>query len=275
MTTVPMGPEAFGRNEWTTVYWLAGAGFMINARGTILLIDPVLGTMQEDCRVSELGLPMKVVYPVSVPEIPQVDVVLYTHSDDDHLGPETARRLIALNPVFAGPPPVFARLAGFGAKTSGMRMCRTGEVFRFGEISVEITPADHPWQLLDPEQYGRPFQPGDCCGYLVTTPDCRCFFPGDTRLMEEHLQVPGVELLALDVSVCTYHLGHAGAAVLANAHRHALLLPCHYGTYASDSPAQTGDPDDLTAMIAGGNERMRRLAPGECVRMRDHGEILL
>ena len=93
--------------------------------------------------------------------------------------------------------------------------------------------------------------------------------------MEEHLQVRGVDLLALDASVCTYHLGHEGASVLANAHRQALLLPCHYGTYETDSPAQAGDPDELAAMIADGHGRMRRLAPGECVRMREHGEIPL
>ena len=39
---VPLGPEAFAPRADTTVTWLGGAGILPNARGTRVMIDPVL-----------------------------------------------------------------------------------------------------------------------------------------------------------------------------------------------------------------------------------------
>ena len=43
--TIPMGPEAFGPSDHTTVYWLGGAGVFINSRGTLLMVDPTISTI--------------------------------------------------------------------------------------------------------------------------------------------------------------------------------------------------------------------------------------
>ena len=40
--TVHIGPEAFGRIDYTEIRWLAGGGAMINSRGTVIMLDPVL-----------------------------------------------------------------------------------------------------------------------------------------------------------------------------------------------------------------------------------------
>ncbi len=71
-----------------------------------------------------------------------------------------------------------------------------------GKQSIRID-----WQVLDPARYGPSFGPDDCCGYLVHTPEGTIWHPGDTTLLPEHLEIPGVGVLLLDVSRGDFHLG--------------------------------------------------------------------
>ncbi|MFZ5966121.1 MAG: MBL fold metallo-hydrolase [Bacillota bacterium] len=271
---VQITEEAFKVSDNTSIAWLASAGFLINARGTVILIDPVLMTSPDQEDLSEAGLKMSISYPIKSTDIPKVDAVLYTHPDHDHLGQITAQVLAQLNPRFIGPHTVFNRLAQIGVNPRNIETCRTGDIFKIDDVTIEITPADHPWQLQDPQRCGKPFRSGDCCGFIVTTPDVRCFFPGDTRLMEEHLMVRDIDLLALDVSLDPFHLNHPGAIVLANSMPEALLVPIHYGTYdAPGKPAHCGDPNDVFDKVKNGNERARILAPGEFLTFKDRAEM--
>mgnify|MGYP000217110961 CR=1 FL=1 len=88
---------------------------------------------------------------------------------------------------------------------------------------------------------------GECCGFLIDAPEGRLYFPGDTRLMEYHLSLTDIDVLALDVSTCEYHLNHTSAIVLANHFPKAYLLPFHYGTY--DCPTVAATVENLKIFI--------------------------
>ncbi|MDR0400658.1 MAG: MBL fold metallo-hydrolase [Treponema sp.] len=274
--------DAFGPAKDTRLFWLGQAGFMLNARGIILLLDPLLITRAGDPVLSETGSEMFAPWPIEAEQIPRTDAVLYTHTDDDHLGPETAKILMKLDPVFIGTPYCRDRLQELGASPvrclSGVPLCtskrgKNGNTFDIGEVVIEILPADHPWQLLDPDAYGRVFGPEDCCGFRVTTMDGVFVFPGDTRLMKHHIEMQGVAVLALDVSQDPYHLGLQGAAVLTKHLKDSLLIPYHYGTFRSDSPAHSGDPEEVLGGIEDGLRRGRILAPGQPLILREGKEI--
>lgn len=82
--------------------------------------------------------------------------------------------------------------------------------------------------------------------------------------MEYHLSLSDIDVLALDVSTCEYHLNHTSAIVLANHFPKAYLLPFHYGTY--DCPtvaAHCGEPEDIYPYITNSLQRGLILAPGE------------
>lgn len=68
--------------------WLGMAGFLINARGTTLMIDPLLG---------EFDLPVLLDFPIAAGAVPQLDAVLVTHSDNERLSKskKTLRQLIS------------------------------------------------------------------------------------------------------------------------------------------------------------------------------------
>lgn len=40
--TQPFGKEAFGSSKETTIRWLGMGGFLINSRGTTIMVDPLL-----------------------------------------------------------------------------------------------------------------------------------------------------------------------------------------------------------------------------------------
>lgn len=263
LQSVQLDESAFSKREDTVVTWLGGAGFLINCAGVIILIDPVLSVSLENPEISECGLKLRIKLPILAEQVPKVDYILYTHADSDHLGPITALTLAKLNPKFIGTYPVYYQLTQLGVNPKQISVCRVGEKICIEDIIVEIIPADHPWQLMARERAGRPYRMGDCCGFILNTKDGRLLFPGDTRLMEEHLEIKDIDLLALDVSSDEYHLNHTSAVVLANNLPNAYLIPIHYGTYDSEKPAHIGEPSDVYPKISNSDKRGLILAPGE------------
>ena len=262
--TIRLTPAAFAPIDHTTITWLTGGGFLVNARGTLLMIDPAISMDPVRPGFEETGHRLLVDLPIEAREVPRLDAVLYTHADLDHLAPRTAAELARTGAVYLGPSPVVRKLAerGIAAETAQTNTPRT-----IGPATITPTGADHPWQLLDPSRWGAPWGPDDCCGYRIETPDGALWCPGDTRLLDEHLTQSRVDLLLLDVSPDTYHLGVESAARLADAYPDAVLLPYHYGSYdAPTSTAFNGDPAAVATRLRDPT-RLRPIPPGQPVRL--------
>jgi L-ascorbate metabolism protein UlaG (beta-lactamase superfamily) len=265
LPTQRIGPEAFQESAETALWWLTNAGFLVNARGTLLMVDPAISMSKESPGLHETGHTLLIPLPIEASEVPRLDAVLYTHSDYDHLALRTAQLLLERTTArFIGPPTVAGALARAGFPDARLLVSRPRLSFRVGQIEVTATPADHPWQLQDPERFGPAFAPEDCVGYLLETPDGAIWHPGDTRLMPQHLRLRGVDILLLDVSRNEYHLGVRGAAELANTLPAPTIIPHHYGSFDDpDHTAYNGDPAEVAAMVRDGERRFRVLAPGE------------
>ncbi len=260
--SISLTPAAFEVAAETALYWLGSAGFLINGRGSLLLIDPHI-TLVGPGRI-EGGWRLLVDLPIEAAAVPRLDAVLYTHSDGDHLARRSAQVLLPTGARYFGPPPVLKVLRDLAVPEERLQAVFYGEQFQVGAVAVTPTPADHPHQLRDPARLGPPFAPGDCCGYLLATADGCIWCPGDTRLMEEHLQVRDVDVLLCDVSRDEWHLGVESSARLANAVGAPHLIPYHFGTYdAPRSSAFNGDPEDVASKIHDAGRRFHRLAPGE------------
>jgi L-ascorbate metabolism protein UlaG (beta-lactamase superfamily) len=262
--TIPIRPEAFEPSDRSTLWWLTQAGFLINARGMLIVIDPAITLEPGSADVSEAGFKLLVSLPIRASEIPRLDLVLITHTDVDHLAPLTVRELIRTGATFACPKPVIAKLVELGVPAHQTQLVKPGEHLDQGGVEILVTPADHAYQVLDPDKYGSPFGPEDCCGYLLKTPDGTIWCTGDTRLLDTHLAVRDVDVFLLDVSRDPFHLGIQNAARLANSTGAPVVIPHHYGTYdAPDFDALNGDPTEVAPYLADAERRMRVLAPGE------------
>ncbi len=253
---LPVTPEAFGARTGTEITWLGGAGILLNVRGTVLLIDPLL---------TGFDMPTLFDCPLRPEDVKRLDAVLVTHIDNDHFSRETCRALADRHPAFHSTGYVAEEMRRAGVPGEGHAI---GETFMAGsDIRVTLTPAKHNWQEGIPEFAFRTWAEEDYCGFLFDTPDGRIWLPGDSRLLESHLHMPAPDVILFDFSDNDWHIGLEGAVRLANAYPAARLVLIHWGTV--DSPDMTpfnANPRDLYERVVN-PERIRLLWPGEGMRL--------
>ena len=250
--TQPFGAEAFEPQEATVLRWLGMAGFLINSRGTTLMIDPLLG---------DFDMPVMINFPIDAAAVPRLDAVLVTHSDNDHYSVPTCRRLAPVTAAFHSTRYVDTLMRAQGFPSTGLDI---GDRFTVGQVQVTVTPADHAWQNDSPGASDRVFQMEDCCGFWIETPDGTIWAPGDSRLIpDHHLGMPTPDAMLFDFSDSEWHFGLDGAIAMANAYPRTPLLLQHWGCVdAPDFPPFNGDPASLTGRVDN-PDRIVQLAPGE------------
>ena len=270
LTTQLIDASFFDAHDDTVLAWLGMAGLLVNSRGTVLLIDPLLVSTERDGEeYSETGLRLKVPLPIEAQEVPRADVVMYTHAEDDHCGKATAKVLEdRLHPTFFAPPPVFERLREVGIDDERRATARDFESFRIGPVEITVTPALHDHDATNP------WKRGDCCGFLVKTPDGNIWHPGDTRLIDELLEVRDVDVLLFDVAYnVPTHLGPDGSAALARSSGAKVLLAYHYGTMEAPERGGTyeraleSDPDASRPFLKDLDAPFLTPSPGEVLTL--------
>ncbi len=249
--TIPVAKGAFGTKARTELIWLGGGSVLLNVRGTVILIDPLL---------TGFDMPLLFDCPLQVSDVPRVDGVLVTHIDNDHFSRETCTALVPVCKSFHAPRYVAEEMGKSGVPGTGHDI---GEEFTVGDVRVRLTPAKHNWQSESPEFSYRVWREEDYCGCWLDTPDGSIWLPGDSRLMESHLHMPNPKVILFDFSDNDWHIGLEGAASLANAYPLAKLICIHWGTV--DAPEMSpfcGNPGEIKKRIIN-PERLIVLNPGE------------
>jgi L-ascorbate metabolism protein UlaG (beta-lactamase superfamily) len=246
------GAEAFEDSDDTVLRWLGMAGFLVNSRGTTVMIDPLLR-----------GFDMRVMidFPIASSDVPRLDAILVTHSDNDHYSVPTCRDLAEVTAVYHSTRYVASLMEADGLWAVGHDI---GDTTRIGAVTVQVTPADHAWQNASPGVSSRVFRVEDCCGFWISTPDGTIWAPGDSRLIpEHHLAMPRPDALLFDFSDSEWHFGLDGAVAMANAYPTTPLLLHHWGCVdAPDFPPFNADPASLYDRVHN-PARIHVLAPGE------------
>ncbi len=248
--TVPVTEKAFAPSDKTSIIWLGGAGILINCRGTVLMIDPVL---------EGFDMPLLFDPPLAPEEVHKLDGLLITHIDNDHFSRQTCRKLACCKTLYA-PVYVAGEASREGIYSVGKRI---GDCFRVGPVQITLTPAWHNWQAEVPEFSYREWKREDYCGYRLETPDGSIWLPGDSRLLPEHLTQKAPDVILFDFSDNDWHITFDGAVQLANAYPNAKLICIHWGSV--DAPEMTpfnGDPERLLEKVVN-PERVTVLLPGE------------
>jgi len=254
----------FGPRLDTLVTWLGMAGVLINTRGTVLLIDPLITLVDLEGETKCEGhYRLRVPLPIETDQIPYVDAVMYTHADGDHFGRLTAEKLAARPETrFVATPPVSEKLGELGVSGERLIAAQDFASIRIGAATVEVTPALHDWQEVDP------WERGDCCGYVVRTPDGSVWHPGDTRLIDELFSVQNVDVLFFDVAAVRSHLGPKGSASIAVTSGAEVMVAYHYGTFELPSGSFGNcDPRDALPFVEGLPAQFKKLDPGETLRL--------
>ena len=255
--TKPFGANAFTKTNTTTLRWMGMAGFLINSRGTTLMVDPLL---------QGFDMPIMINFPIAAKDVPRVDAVLPTHSDNDHYSVPTCKALASVTKAYHSTVYVDSLMKNDGLKSYGHAI---GEVFNVGQVKIKLTPADHAWQNAYPGASKRFFKPEDACGFWIETPDGTIWAPGDSRLMQEQLHMPNPDVILLDYTEdSAWHSGLEGSAKIVNAYPKAKVLLGHWGTVdAPDFIPFNGDPEHLLKLVTN-PERIYVLAPGEALTLK-------
>ena len=250
--THPFGAEAFGPSDGTTLRWLGMAGFLINSRGTTLMVDPLL---------EGFDMPLIITFPIAAKDVPRLDAVLVTHSDNDHYSVPTNKTLASVTRTFHSTHYVDTLMKRDRLRSVGHGI---GDKFEVGPVRVTVTPADHAWQNARPGTSARVIKNQDSAGFWIETPDGTIWAPGDSRLIpEHHLRMPAPDAMLFDFSDSEWHFGLAGAVRMANAYPDTPLLLYHWGSVnAPNFTPFNGDPWTLFALVKNPG-RIRVLAPGE------------
>lgn len=258
LRTIPVNDSFFTSRRDTLYTWLGMAGAMINCRGTIILIDPLI-SYGADTNTCETGDKLLVPHPVTADKIPRVDFVCYTHADSDHFAEKTARILNErLAPVFICPAPIYEKLQKLGVEGNRLIKIRDFATYTAGKAEIYITPALHDWQKVNP------WKREDCCGYLIRTPDGNIWHPGDTRLIPELEKIKDVDVMFFDVAAVDSHLGPEGSAKLAKTSGTKVMIAYHYGTFDLPPGSYGGcDPDDSLPYLKDLGAKFLKPNPGE------------
>lgn len=250
--TQPFGAKAFAASDSTTLRWLGMSGFLINSRGTTLMLDPLL---------KGFDMPLLIPFPIAPEDVPRLDAVIVTHSDDDHYSVPTNRALASITYRFHATGYVASLMANKGLPSVGHDI---GDVFNVGPVRITVTPADHAWQNANPGGSERYFKDEDSAGFWMETPDGTIWAPGDSRLIPgHHLKMPNPDALLFDFSDSEWHFTLEGAVQVANTYPDTPLLLHHWGTVDAPGFAPfNGDPRALYKRITNPG-RIHVLAPGE------------
>lgn len=250
--TKPFGREAFDKSNKTTIRWLGMAGFLVNSRGTTFMLDPLL---------KGYDMPLLMDFPIKTNQVPQLDAVFATHSDNDHYSVETFKDLASVTKEFHSTVFVDSLMKNEGLRSFGHFI---GNTFKVGAVSVKLTLADHAWQNNFPRPGQRYYSPGDACGFWFDTPDGSIWAPGDSRFMEEQLHMPTPDAILFFYSEdAAFHSGLEGAIKIANAYPNTPLILSHWGFVdAPDFIPFNGDPKKLSSGVVN-PKRIIVLAPGE------------
>jgi L-ascorbate metabolism protein UlaG (beta-lactamase superfamily) len=212
------------------LWWLGQSGFLVQADGEHLLLDPYLSdTLTEQHEGTDTPherLTRRVIAPG---RISFVDVVTSSHGHTGHLDPGT------LPGVLAGGAELVcaAGSEALAEERSGHHpaaVLAAGDSVQIGGFHIEAVPAHHE---------GAP----EAVGYLVRNGSFALYHAGDTRRVQgiaEAISRHAVDIAIVPVNGRFGNMDGADAARLAHEARARLAVPCHYEMFRCNtaSPAR-------------------------------------
>ena len=249
--TVYLTKNDFENKEETRIYWLGNASILINSHGTNIMIDPLLEGFDMDLLIDMPILPQ---------DIPHLDGILITHIDNDHFSRMTCKDVKEVCDSYHSTQSVASVMNEEGLNGTGHDI---NETFSIKNINIELTKAVHNWQNGSKKWSFREWKIEDYCGFYIETEGKTIWLPGDSKLIDEHLNMKEPDVILFDFADNDWHITLDGAIKLANTYPNADLICIHWGCV--DAPAMTpfnGNPEDLYERVVN-PQRIQVLAPGE------------
>jgi L-ascorbate 6-phosphate lactonase len=212
--------------------WLGQASFLLKSPGgTLLAIDPYLSNSCKEIGAS-IGVNMDRLFPIlmSPEDLKTFDILIFTHSHQDHVDPETIQPYLKAGGTgpFIAPHEASDRLLSLGAKAEQVRLTWPNETHRVGDFTLRTT-------------FAIPGGGDDLThvGYLVEVRGGpRIYFTGDTdynEILSISVAPYEPDIMATVINPAFRNLSPAEAARLAKAIGPRWVIPCHHDLFPDNS----------------------------------------
>lgn len=251
------------------LWWLGQSGFLVQWRGSHLLLDPYLSdSLTKKYAATDKPHIRMTARVIDALRLNIIDVVTSSHNHTDHLDGETLRPLLQVNPELRIIIPEANRQ--FVAERLGIGPhlplgLRDGESITIGKFRLTAVPAAH-------EQVGPEY-----LGYVVQFGPWAVYHSGDTMLYEgmaERLRQFPIDVALLPINGRAPERRVAGnlnareAAGLGKAIGARIVIPCHYEMFTFN----TADSREFVEAALAIGQPHRVLRCGERWESRSLGE---
>lgn len=194
-----------------SLYWLGQAGFVINAGGYRLVIDPYLSdSLAEKYRGRLYPHQRMMAAPVTTDGLGQVDLVLSTHQHTDHMDPQTLQPMLATRPEVKLVAPLAALDEALKRAAIGpdrLLLLDAGDkITPLSGVSVTATRSAH--ETLERDSAGH----YKFLGYVIEIGGVRLWHSGDTIPYDGMVD----EVAALKPDIALLPVNGRSAELLAN-----------------------------------------------------------
>ena len=216
--------------------WLGQAGFVIKTPGGVrVALDPYLSNSCEAIGKKEgLNMRRKRPTPIFAEELVAFDAILFTHSHQDHVDPDTVIPYIKAggHGLHVAPHEAADRLRSLGVPAEEIALTWPNHAQQIGDLTIRAT-------------FAIPFAGDDLThiGYLIEVKGGpRIYFTGDT----DYNDILGIsvapyqpDIMASVINPAFRNLSPRQAADLAKVIQPRLVIPCHHDLFPDNSlPAE-------------------------------------
>ncbi|QLY26302.1 MBL fold metallo-hydrolase [Bdellovibrio sp. KM01] len=247
---VPVHLEALKNPRGLTLTWLGHSSVLIQMDGMNVLTDPVFS--ERASPVSFAGPKRYGSLPLSVNELPAIDVVVVSHGHYDHLDLNSLKAIFDLNggrTRFLVPLGDKALLESEGIRN--VQEMDWWESFQVGKLKVTFTPAQH-WSARSLFERNETLWGG----WMITGPSRQVLYTGDTGYSKDfqdiyqRLGAVDVALIPIGAYSPRWFMKqlHVDTDEAVQIHRdlHAKVsLPVHWGTFKLSDELMTEPPEKL------------------------------
>ncbi|WP_081415229.1 MBL fold metallo-hydrolase [Ectobacillus panaciterrae] len=155
------------------VVWFGHSASLLQLGGKTILIDPMLGKSPSPLPISR-NRRYSVNLPITIDELPPIEIVVLSHDHYDHLDSSSIRKLIPKTGTFLVPLGVGKRIRKLGASPDAIIELDWGEERIIQGIRFACTPARH--------FSGRGLFDRDStlwCSWVIKTEERSLFYSGD------------------------------------------------------------------------------------------------
>lgn len=208
--------EVRDHRDGTAVWWTGQAGWLIKSGGVLIGMDLVL----EDAE--RIHHP-----PVTAVELaPELDIALVTHEHGDHFNNRVSRALAEHSRcTFVVPRNCLDKARKLGIPEDRIRVAVPGEAFEIKGVRIVPMRALHGQRGFAIHKNANL----DDCGYLINVGGKTFLQPGDTFLLQDHLELRDVDVLF--ISPTEHNMFIQPSVTLINALEPDYILFQHGDTY--------------------------------------------